>query len=71
MDIENRTKTVAILRNTARYGLLLFTILLFGFALLSGSEDYGGGIQGILKNGINALPWAILFFRGVYINTYL
>ena len=40
--------------------ILVFAILIFVFALLSGSERYGGGIIGILKNSPNALPWLIL-----------
>jgi len=33
----------------------------FLFALLSGSEEYGGGFMGIIKNSHNTLPWALLF----------
>ncbi len=54
MEIAN------VLRNTARYGLLVLGILVFVFALISGSQDYGGGIVGILKNSPNALPWLTL-----------
>jgi hypothetical protein len=45
------------LRNIARYSLLVVGILVFIFALLSGSEAYGGGVMGIIKNSPNALPW--------------
>lgn len=50
-----------MLRRIAR--LLLFTItsIIFVFALVSGSETYGGGILGIIKNSPNALPWLLLF----------
>ena len=44
----NKLKTANILRNIARYTLLVLGILVFIFALLSGSEDYGGGISGII-----------------------
>jgi len=53
-------KTAKILRNIARYTLLIFGVLIFIFALLSGSENFGGGIKGIVKNSPNALPWLIL-----------
>ena len=53
-------KTAKILRYIARYTLLIFGVLIFVFALLSGSETFGGGIKGILKNSPNALPWLIL-----------
>ena len=55
-----KLKTANILRNIARYTLLILGILVFIFALLSGSEDYGGGISGIIKNSPNALPWLVL-----------
>ncbi|MBC8266881.1 MAG: hypothetical protein H8E84_07950 [Flavobacteriales bacterium] len=43
--------------------ILLFTItsIVFVFALFSGSEGYGGGFIGIIKNAPNALPWILLF----------
>ena len=49
-----------ILRNIARYFLLILGILVFIFALLSGAEGYGGGFEGVIKNSPNALPWLIL-----------
>ena len=48
-------------RNFTRWFLLVFTILIFIFALLSGSEGYGGGFKGVIKNSPNALPWLLLF----------
>ena len=33
----------------------------FIFALLSGAEQYGGGVTGVIKNAPNALPWLLLF----------
>ncbi len=47
--------------------ILVFSILIFLFALLSGSSKYGEGIIGILKNIPNALPWIILLLV-VYIS---
>ena len=55
-----RLKTANILRGIARYTLLVLAILVFIFALLSGSEEKGGGIAGIIKNSPNAIPWLIL-----------
>jgi len=46
-------------RNIARFTGLIFGVLIFLFALISGSEAYGGGIDGLIKNSPNALPWAI------------
>lgn len=60
MQDKSKEKLAKYLRNTARYILLVLGILVFIFALLSGSEDYGGGISGIIKNSPNALPWLIL-----------
>ncbi len=50
-----------IIRRTSQFLLLLITTLVFVFALLSGSEGYGGGFMGIVKNSPNALPWLLLF----------
>lgn len=35
--------------------------LVFFFALFSGAEEFGGGIQGLIHNSPNALPWLVLF----------
>ncbi len=52
-----------IFRFMARYPLLILGILVFLFALVSGSEGFGGGIMGIIKNSPNAIPWlALLLF---------
>ena len=60
MDTAKKIKIANILRAVSRYSLLLIGLLVFVFALLSGSEEYGGGISGIIKNSPNALPWLIL-----------
>jgi hypothetical protein len=60
MEKEKRIQTANILRNIARYTLLVLGILVFIFALLSGSEKLGGGITGIIKNSPNAIPWVLL-----------
>lgn len=39
---------------------LVFGLFIFIFSLFSGSEEYGGGFTGVLKNSPNALPWAVL-----------
>lgn len=57
MSVNSKNRIANIYRNTARYSLLILSILLFGFALISGSEDYGGGLKGIIKNSPNTIPW--------------
>lgn len=49
------------LRYTARGVLLLLVTFWFIFALLSGSEAYGGGLSGVIQNSPNALPWLLLY----------
>ena len=51
-------KVVAVV---LKFLILIISVLVFLFALFSGAEDYGGGINGLLKNSPNALPWLILF----------
>ena len=60
---NKQIRTANLLRNIARYTLLVIGVLLFLFALASGADGYGGGIHGIIKNSPNALPWlALLIF---------
>lgn len=54
-------KIAKILSYTSKTILVLISSLYFLFALLSGSEKYGGGLKGILMNSPNALPWLLLF----------
>jgi hypothetical protein len=49
------------LNYSSRTLLIILSVFWFVFALLSGAEEYGGGIKGILKNSPNALPWLIMF----------
>jgi hypothetical protein len=51
------SRIIHILRYTARVFLTLIALFFFVFALLSGAEEYGGGISGIIQNSPNALPW--------------
>jgi len=53
-------KIAGYLRYTARTVLLALGILVFIFSLVSGSEQLGGGIEGIILNSPNAIPWAFL-----------
>ena len=62
MDMTSRIKTANIIRNIARYSLLVVSVLVFIFALFSGAEGYEGGITGLIKNSPNALPWVLLLF---------
>ena len=59
MKKEKYIHIADILRNTARYTLLVVGVLLFLFALASGAEEYGGDIRGMVKNVPNALPWLL------------
>lgn len=60
MNAEMYIKRANTFRFVARYGLLLLSVLIFIFALLSGAEEYGGGFMGVMKNSPNALPWLVL-----------
>ena len=60
MSKESNRLLAKYMRVTARYVLLVALGLVFIFALLSGSGDYGGGLKGILYNSPNALPWLVL-----------
>ena len=40
--------------------LIALSVLLLIFGLVSGSEAYGGGVSGIIKNSPNATPWLVL-----------
>jgi hypothetical protein len=53
-------KTAKFLRYASRTVLVIVSSFWFVFALLSGSEEYGGGIKGIMMNSPNALPWLLL-----------
>ena len=66
MEKTKKIKTANLLRNFARYSALVLGMLIFIFALLSGAEEYGGGIRGIIKNSPNAMPW-LIFLALVYL----
>ena len=59
--INNSLERIRILRYTARIILLIVTTFWFVFALLSGAEQYGGGLKGIIMNSPNAIPWVVLY----------
>lgn len=46
-------------RISARILGVVFGVLLFVFALISGAEEYGNDFWAVLKNSPNALPWLI------------
>ncbi len=60
MHQDKQIKTANWLRNIARYTILIIGVLVLIFTLLSGAEEYGEGLHGIIKNSPNALPWVIL-----------
>jgi len=59
MDKEMQFRRGGIFKNIARYTSLTLGILVFVFALFSGAKDYGEGIEGIIQNIPNALPWLL------------
>ena len=64
----NPARIIKYTRYTARTILIFVSSFWFVFALLSGAEQYGGGIKGVMMNSPNALPWLVFFgvcFRGV------
>ena len=58
--MDNTLKTANLLSGIARYGLASLGTTVFMFALISGSDAYGGGWEGIIKNSPNTLPWLTL-----------
>jgi len=48
-------------RRIARGLLLIITTLIFVFSILSGAEEYGGGLRGLIHNSPNALPAICLY----------
>ena len=60
MEQAKQAQTARIVQKTALIILFVFSVLIFVFALLSGSESFGGGISGIIKNSPNSLPWLVL-----------
>ena len=60
MEKEDSLHIANLLRNIARYTLLILGVLVFLFALASGADAYGGGVRGVVKNSPNALPWLLL-----------
>ena len=61
----NKIKTAKTLKKIAKIILFTWSILLFVFALFSGSEQLGGGISGVIQNSPNALPWLLLFLLSI------
>ena len=57
----DKAKSARITKNIVLTILLVISLFWFVFALLSGAEEYGGGIHGILMNSPNAIPWLVLF----------
>ena len=60
MDGIDSIRLANYLKRTAMYSLFILGTLVFVFALLSGAEQYGGGMNGIIRNSPNAAPWLLL-----------
>lgn len=58
--MNRNLETADVLRNIARYGLVILGVPVFFFALISGAEAYDNGLIGIVKNSPNTLPWLTL-----------
>jgi uncharacterized membrane protein len=58
--INDKNKVADVVRKVARFSLLFYGTLIFIFSLLSGAEDYGNGVTGIIKNIPNSFPWLLL-----------
>ncbi len=66
MENEKQRRIIRTVRKSALIALTVLSVLLLVFSLLSGSEDYGGGLAGIVKNSPNSLPW-VVFAMAVFI----
>lgn len=62
-NIINETimNNVKLIRRIAEVLLLFITSVIYIYALISGSENLGGGFIGILRNFPNTLAWILLF----------
>ena len=65
MKMQQKLSIANGLRYTSLISISIISILVFGFALVSGAENYGGGFTGILKNSPNALPWMALIVLAI------
>ena len=46
----------------SKYTLLIISVIIFITSLFFGASNYGNGLQGIIKNSPNSLPWLMLLF---------
>jgi len=60
METSNKLRFANILRYFARSTMTIIGIVTFTFALISGSDAYGGGLKGLILNSPNTLPWLAL-----------
>lgn len=65
--MPTRNAILSQIRKISRTAILVIAAFWFGFSLLSGAEEYGKGLQGLLSNSPNALPW---FFLLVFVYIY-
>ena len=63
-------KVIKFLRNLTLWILLIISVFFFIFALVSGSEGFGGGFMGIIRNSPNAIPWLLLLIINWFIRKY-
>jgi len=60
MQTSKCQKITRFCRNFTRWILLIISILIFVFALLSSASGFGGELRCIIKNSPNALSWLLL-----------
>jgi hypothetical protein len=58
-------RVITIVAKTMQVIVFIYSLLWFAFAILSGSEAYGGGFQALVKNSPNAIPWLILLLINI------
>ena len=55
--MAGRKRSRTVIRRVALTGLTCVALFWCGFALVSGAEELGGGLRGLIRNSPNALPW--------------
>lgn len=60
MEAKNQLKILYTIRKVVTGLLFVLAILLLIFSFISGTENYGGGLQGFVQNSPNSLPWLLL-----------
>ncbi|MBN2830406.1 MAG: hypothetical protein JXR56_08815 [Candidatus Cloacimonetes bacterium] len=62
---QQNARVINIIAKIMQVIVFIYSLLWFAFALLSGSEAYGGGFHALVKNSPNAIPWLVLLLINV------